>query len=351
MGYLEKGCDFDGTLARAEKSLDYFAAVRRSPYRTRALPDSLQIGQVPTLDSWFDKNPVYRIGPPSFGPPAAFCAEQAAARAAGTDGHDALAQADFLDHFLELTKTHPETVDMREVIGYLLINILAGSDTVGISIRAVIYYVLRNPTVLAKLQRELDATPLNLPVSYKDARELKYLDAVIREAMRMHPGVGMILERVVPQGGLVLPDGRVLPRGTVVGMNPWVIHQNNEVFGPDAESFAPERWLPQQGESKVDFEKRRARMNQADLTFGAGSRACIGKNLGSLEVWKVIPTLFSVYDVSFTCSPFSVSEAWLKPDNQMVLVDPNQEWHTRNSWFVRQWGIRVTLKPRRKPRW
>ena len=58
-------------------------------------------------------------------------------------------------------------------------------------------------------------------------------NAVVREAMRLHPGIGMALERVVPAGGLPLKDGRVVPPGTVVGLNPWVIHRDRGVYGED----------------------------------------------------------------------------------------------------------------------
>jgi cytochrome P450 len=66
--------------------------------------------------------------------------------------------------------------------------------------------------------------------------------AVMKEAMRMHPGVCFPLERVVPSGGLTICDTHI-PAGTVVGVNPIVIHRNTDIFGADADEFHPERWL------------------------------------------------------------------------------------------------------------
>lgn len=151
---------------------------------------------------------------------------------------------------------------------------------------------------MRKLQQELDAANFATPVSYKNAHSLSYMDAVIKEAIRMHPGVGLILERIVPEGGLVLSDGRVIAPGTIVGMNAWVVHPDKTVFGPDAESYVPERWLRQEDESEIEVESRRVRMREADLTFGSGSRICIGKNLGFLEIYKLVAAIFTVYDVS-----------------------------------------------------
>ncbi|KAJ5719166.1 cytochrome P450 [Penicillium malachiteum] len=64
--------------------------------------------------------------------------------------------------------------------------------------------------------------------------------AVMKEAMRCHPGVSYPLERVVPEGGTTL-CGVYLEAGTIVGMNPAVIHHDKSIFGDDAAKFRPER--------------------------------------------------------------------------------------------------------------
>jgi cytochrome P450 len=203
---------------------------------------------------------------------------------------------------------------------------MAGADTTAITLRAVIYYCLKQPKIIRKLQQELDAARLTLPISYKSAQSLPYLNAVIREACRMHPGVGLPLERIVPDEGLKLPDGRFIPAGTIVGMNAWVVHGDQNVFGPDADCFRPERWLQEEGETDAEYEARKKAMKDADLTFGAGNRICLGKNISLLEIYKVVATLFLLYDIT--------------------LVDPKKDWEVQNSWFVRQSGIDVNLKRR-----
>jgi len=111
---------------------------------------------------------------------------------------------------------------------------------------------------------------------------------VIEEAMRMHQAVGLPLERVVPAPGLTLPDGRFLAPGTIVGMNAWVVHRDKTVFGQHAESFNPARWLQAPDEMVTEFRSRWSRMREASLTFGAGNRVCLGKNLSTLEIYKFI---------------------------------------------------------------
>ena len=107
---------------------------------------------------------------------------------------------------------------------------------------------------------------MSSPPTFKDTNDLPYLQAVIREALRMHPAVGLLLERVVPAGGFEI-DGFWLPEGTIIGANPWVMARDEKVFGPDAYSFRPERWL------EASPEELRL-MDRNDFSFGAGARTC-----------------------------------------------------------------------------
>ncbi|KAG2000997.1 hypothetical protein GB937_010616 [Aspergillus fischeri] len=314
IGYLEKGYDFDHTIAISDKAMDYFALV----------------SQLPILDHLLDKNPVYRIGPPSFGTITNISIQHLVDRLQGKDTayHDP-SKPDFLDKFIEAKATFPNVVDDAQIISYLMINMIAGADTTAITLNAALYFALKNPAVWKRLQEETSSlhSEGSTIVPFKTAQDLPYLNAVIREAMRMHPGVAMCLERYVPDEGLTLPDGQFIPGGCIVGMNPYVLARNQSVWGEDADFFRPERWLRDPTrETEEAYQERLRRMNAADLTFGAGSRVCIGRNLGMMEVYKVVATLVSRYEVE--------------------LADSKGEWKTHNSFFVRQEGIEVRLRRR-----
>ena len=64
----------------------------------------------------------------------------------------------------------------------------------------------------------------------------------MKEAMRVHPGVGFPLERYVPSEGATIL-GKDLPGGTIVSMSAPVVHQDTTIYGSDASEFRPERWL------------------------------------------------------------------------------------------------------------
>jgi len=85
-----------------------------------------------------------------------------------------------------------------------------------------------------------------------------------------------------------------------VGMNSWVIHQDKDIFGQDAASFIPERWLrDEEGESEEEYQARLTTMKNHEFSFGAGSRICLGKSISTLETYKVMASLFLTYDVSY----------------------------------------------------
>jgi cytochrome P450 len=298
----------------------------------------------------FDKNPVMRIGPPTFVWANIFSFEQLQKRyQEGNPGN----KQDFLAKFLEIKEKNPELVSDNTVILWLLSNVLAGSDSTAYTMCAAIYYVLKNPDIHKKLCDELRSANLSLPARWKDIQGLKYLEAVMRETMRVHPGVGLILERVVPKGGLSLPDGRFVPEGVTVGMNPWVINKDEGVFGANTDDFIPERWLQSPGESDEVYQARFSKMKGTDFTFGAGSRACLGRYLSQLESFKLIATLFSTFDVSWYCGidlyfVFVMGFGWL-----MRCIDGTSE--SRSSVEGDQLVVRETegsaCSTVRKKRW
>ena len=108
------------------------------------------------------------------------------------------------------------------------------------------YYLCKNPKCYSKLLQEIEKMNqegrLSDPVTFAEAQQMSYLQACMKEAMRLHPAVGQLLERVVPSGGATL-SGVWLPEGTIVGVNPWVPSRDKPVYGKDSNEFRPERWL------------------------------------------------------------------------------------------------------------
>lgn len=220
---------------------------------------------------------------------------------------------DFLDRFLEANIKDPVFISDQRVLALTVANIFAGADTTAITLRAVFYFLLKNPRCLQRLLSELasaDLGPSSHIVSWEQSRNLPYLGAVVQESLRLHPAVGLALERIVPETGLSV-EGVFLPAGTIVGTTARAIHDKQAIFGPDPEIYNPERWL-------VVSEAKRTEMNNALFSFGMGARTCIGKNISLLEMYKLVPTILRQYEVSFdhlNLSDVCAQNRWRIADN------------------------------------
>ncbi|CAI9627180.1 unnamed protein product [Alternaria burnsii] len=303
LGFLDTGEDVQGVIEDIEWRLGYFAVV----------------GQMPVLDRFLLKNPLI-MKMLSTNHIVKFTLEQVQARISKPSD-----RKDFLGFFLQAHKENPQLVDKRQVLSYANSNVFAGSDTTAISLRSILYYMLKNPYVLERVLAEIDTVVGDRdcdihPISYGESNQMLYFQAVIKEAMRLHPAVGLLLERELPMGGLHIA-GQWLPGGTVVGICPWVLHRDQRVFGKDADLFRPERWL----ESSPDVLKV---MQRSILAFGAGSRTCIGKHISLLEMSKIVPQLLWKFEFQ--------------------LAHPEKEWTLENKWFVKQNNFFVKIKNRKR---
>jgi cytochrome P450 len=228
---------------------------------------------------------------------------------------------DMLSRWAYVKSSDPLKMNTRDIITHLSGNVFAGSDTTAIALRAIIYFLCRHPVCMERLVAEIDNADrqgnLSHPIGYKEANALlPYLTAVVKESIRLHPSVGLLLERHVPAEGLSIP-GYHIPAGTIVGINPWVTNRDATAFAPDPEAFNPNRWL------SAPEDQRRQMDNIFELNFGAGSRKCIGRNISWIEMMKVIPELLRQYRVELTY--------------------PDKEWETCNHWFVQQKGLICNL--------
>ncbi|KAH9808836.1 putative Cytochrome-P450 family protein [Teratosphaeria destructans] len=326
LGFMERAEDVEGIIASVSANFDRCSV----------------LGQMPWLDLWTYKNPVYLMlfAKPVSSPIVGFGQRRLQERLNGGDKQSQAVidvpdpalrakvlhgtiptKPDFLSRFLTLHKDQPDIVTDRQMLAYLFANINAGSDTIGSTLRAIFYYLLKSPRSLAELVEELDdaqaAGNLTAPIpTWPECQSLHYLNAVIKEALRLNPALALPMERVVPGPGLHVGE-HFLPAGTVVGINPWVLHRDQRIFGKDAEDWRPRRWLD------ADVEKVRY-MEQHILAFGAGKRTCLGRNVAMLELGKLVPALLLRYE--------------------MMLVKPEEEWRVINSWVVRQEGVEVSIR-------
>ncbi|KAJ7859097.1 cytochrome P450 [Mycena leptocephala] len=206
-----------------------------------------------------------------------------------------------------------ETMPDHDVISECMGHMVAGSDTTSISLSYFLWELTRRQDILRKLQNEIDAAmpdPNAIP-DIKILNGLEYLNAFIKEGLRLYGAAPSLLERVVPVStsknffgaeGFDLM-GYALPPGTIVGTQSWSLHRDPAVF-PSPETFLPERWLPSYAASKEgtaeDMERdaaRLARMASHMMPFGTGSRICGGLNLAHIIMRVVLVAVLRNFEV------------------------------------------------------
>ncbi|KAF2180281.1 cytochrome P450 oxidoreductase [Zopfia rhizophila CBS 207.26] len=232
---------------------------------------------------------------------------------------------DMLSQWAYVKSSDPLKMNTRDIVVGLSTNVFAGSDTTAIALRSIVYYLCKNPHCMAKVVQEIDGADeegkLSTPITYKETTTvLPYFCAVLKEAMRLHPSVGLLMERHVPAEGVEM-SGRFIPGGTIVGINPWVINRDKTMF-PDPDDFKPEGWM-----TAAEGQLRQMD-NIIELNFGGGARKCIGRNMSMIEMHKVVPQLLREFTVE--------------------LTHPEKKWSTCNHWFVQQGDLICSLTRRAK---
>jgi len=174
-------------------------------------------------------------------------------------------------------------LDQRQAEAEILNTVLAGSDTTATAIRSTMLHIMTSPRVYSRLVAEINAAShsaaISSPVTSAEARKMPYLQAVIKEGLRIHPPITGLLAKMVNPGGEVI-KGRFVPGGTAIGHCVWGI-ERNEVFGEDVDDFRPERWLEAE-------EGRRKEMERTmELVFGSGRWGCLGKSIVLVELDKI----------------------------------------------------------------
>ncbi|XP_063371825.1 cytochrome P450 4C1-like [Cydia amplana] len=125
----------------------------------------------------------------------------------------------------------------------LLVFMVAGSDTSATAVSYTTVLLSRYPDVQDKVYQELQEVfgESDRAVTVEDLPKLTYLEAVIKESLRLYPPVPIVVREV--HGDTLLPSGTTLVNETTVVFNIWGTHRNPAYWGPDAEEFRPERFL------------------------------------------------------------------------------------------------------------
>ncbi|KAH8704058.1 cytochrome P450 [Talaromyces proteolyticus] len=178
------------------------------------------------------------------------------------------------------------TVDELKDEAYIIVA--AAADTTGNAMTVATYNVVLNQDIYIQLTTELkNAFPdPSANLDFATLEKLPYLTAVIKEALRLSYGVIGRLPRVVPESGAEF-HGYHVPPGTLVSMSSWTMHRNEDLF-PGPEEFKPSRWMDPSAAIK--------NLDHYLVSFGKGSRQCVGMPLAYCELYVTLGRIFRHFD-------------------------------------------------------
>ncbi|XP_073289530.1 cytochrome P450 71A6-like [Primulina huaijiensis] len=178
------------------------------------------------------------------------------------------AGSDFVDILLEFQRENQDTspIDDEALKALLLDMFVGGTDTTQTHLEWTLAELLKHPKIMAKLQKEVrQIAGTKQEITEDDVEKMRYLKAVTKESLRLHPPVPLLVPRVTSVDTNVL--GYDVAAGTKVLVSAWTIGRDPSLW-KNPEEFNPERFF----ETSIDFRG----LHFEFIPFGAGRRGCPG---------------------------------------------------------------------------
>lgn len=171
------------------------------------------------------------------------------------------------------------------VISNLITFMIAGHETTSGTLTFAFYELLNHAEAYEKAQKEVDDVIGKNPVTVDHLSKLKYLNAILRETLRLHGPVGSL--PLTPLEDTVIGDKYAIGKGETVMVILQRLHEDPNVWGDDALEWKPERMVD---------EKFNALPKNAWRPFGNGARACIGRPFAWQEAVLVLAMLLQNFN-------------------------------------------------------
>ncbi|KLO16841.1 cytochrome P450 [Schizopora paradoxa] len=257
-----------------------------------------------------------------------------------TDDSEDLHHKDLLSALIKanMDPSIPESQRMtdEEVLSQIPTFLVAGHETSSTQTTWTLFELAQNPKIQIRLREELLSVPTDTP-SMDEVQALPYLDAVLRESLRLHGAVPATSRKaakddIIPLGEPIVDmSGNTISeicvkKGDVFVIPITAVNRMTSLWGPDAEEFNPDRWdnVP---ESATAIPSVFANV----LSFLAGARGCIGYRFAVVEMKAILFSLIRSFEFElaipadeFTKRSMVVTRPYLKSEQngraQMPLL-------------------------------
>ncbi|KAF8802404.1 cytochrome P450 [Phlegmacium glaucopus] len=216
----------------------------------------------------------------------------------------------------------------EDVLARIPTFLIAGHETTSIAMAWALYDLTQNKQAQTKLRQEVSDVSTDNPTT-DDLNGLPYLDAVVRETLRLHPPVGSAI-RAAQKDDCIPLSKPFTDRKGIVRNEIWVrkgqtivapivlVNRDKSIWGEDSAEFKPERWA-----NIPDVATSVPGVWSNILTFIGGPRACIGYRFSLLEIKTLLFTLVRAFEFDLAVSAKDIGTRPIGIQRPILLTDPN----------------------------
>ncbi len=230
-------------------------------------------------------------------------------------GADIATRPDLLSYMIAgVDKKSGEKLDDKMIRDECIEFLIAGHETTSGLLSFAMYYLVKNPEILAKAQAEVDTvfgTDLAVEPTYAQVNRLQYIQQILKEALRMYPTAPAIAKRALED--TTIGGQYTIKKRNLVILHALALHRDKAVWGEDADEFNPEHF---------SREAERALPPNAYKPFGTGQRSCIGRQFALQEATLTLAMVLQRFDlIDHTDYKLKVKEALtIKPEHFHIQV-------------------------------
>ena len=210
---------------------------------------------------------------------------------------------DFLQTLMEARYSDGTALTDHEITGMLIAAMFSGHHTSAVTTAWALLELLQYPDILRGVQAEIDRLfGNNQPITYAALRNANENERAVKEALRLHPPLFMLLRAVLQDFDVA---GYHIPAGTWCIVSPLIAHHEEAHFA-DAARFDPKRYAPGREEDKKPY---------AYIPFGGGRHVCLGNSFAMLQIKTIFAVLLRRYDFELFGDP-------IESDFQGLVIGP-----------------------------
>jgi len=196
----------------------------------------------------------------------------------------------FLDLLLDVNEQENQFFTDDDIRDEVNTFIFAGHDTTSVGICWALFMIGLHKDIQERIYEEIIEILGDDPskaATFRDLNEMKYLERVIKETLRIYPSVPNISRKMNED---IVIGGYTIPKDSYVALQIYFIHRDERYF-KDPEKFDPDRFLPENIEGRHSY---------AFVPFAAGPRNCIGQRFALLEEKSIISTIIRNFKITST---------------------------------------------------